>query len=226
MPIVSRDSGSAGTLAAGDHLKADPWHRRPVSIEALECPTLLYNGYGEHNIQGIGDKHVPLIHNVMASDFAIAVSDAASDGLNLVFNTSAGRAYLSEHKGISQATLAGLSDLGLSSIANVLGAIKYAKYMSLGPNDVVMTVATDGAAMYHSEMAHAQDKYFGGRFTEVEAAEAYGRYMLATAIDHVQELDRFGVSASSTSATTPGSNSRARRWSTSTAAATSPSGTA
>ncbi len=183
-------SGSAGTLAAGDHLKQALGTDTCV-VEALECPTLLYNGYGEHNIQGIGDKHVPLIHNVMGSDFAIGVSDSACDALNLVFNTSAGRAYLAEHKGLGQEAIAGLANFGLSSIANILGAIKYAKYNALGPNDMVLTVATDGAAMYGSEMARAQDKYFAGRFTELEAAESFGRHMLGAATDHTVELTRF-----------------------------------
>ncbi|MGI9411104.1 MAG: pyridoxal-phosphate dependent enzyme [Hyphomicrobiaceae bacterium] len=183
-------SGSAGTLAAGDYLKRALGAHTCV-VEALECPTLLYNGYGEHNIQGIGDKHVPLIHNVMETDFVIGVSDAGSDALNLVFNTSAGRAYLSSHKDIDQETLAGLADLGLSSIANVIGAIKYAKYMSLGPDDVVLTVATDGAAMYQSEIGAAQSKYFGGAFSEVAAAEAFGQHILGLNIDHVSELKRF-----------------------------------
>ena len=183
-------SGSAGTLAAGDHLKHALGAHTCV-VEALECPTLLYNGYGEHNIQGIGDKHVPLIHNVMATDFVIGVSDTGSDALNLVFNTSAGRAYLSNHKNVDQKTLAELTDLGLSSIANVLGAIKYAKYMSLGPDDVVLTVATDGAAMYQSEMVAAQAEYPGGAFSEVAAAEAFGQHILGIGIDHVGELKRF-----------------------------------
>src|SRR5207302_6528052 len=78
-------SGSAGTLAAGDYLKEK--HRTGIAVvEAVECPTLLLNGYGEHNIQGIGDKHVPLIHNVMNTDLVIGVSDQATDGLNAVFN--------------------------------------------------------------------------------------------------------------------------------------------
>ncbi|MCP5084955.1 MAG: pyridoxal-phosphate dependent enzyme [Alphaproteobacteria bacterium] len=183
-------SGSAGTLAAGDHLKQALGTQTCV-VEALECPTLLYNGYGEHNIQGIGDKHVPLIHNVMGSDFVIGVSDASSDALNLVFNTTAGRSYLSDHKQVGQDILAGLDDLGLSSIANVLGAIKYAKYMSLGADDVVLTVATDGAAMYRSEMAGAQQEHYGGKFSQVEAAEAFGRHVLGSAIDHVSELGSF-----------------------------------
>jgi cysteine synthase len=183
-------TGSAGTLAAGDHLKRTLGTQTGV-IEALECPTLLYNGYGEHNIQGIGDKHVPLIHNVMGTDFAIGVSDAACDALNLVFNTSTGRRYLSDHKGLGQELIASLGDFGLSSIGNVLGAIKYAKYMDLGADDVVLTVATDGAAMYQSELAATEVARFNGAFTELHAAEVYGRYMLGAAIDHVSELGRF-----------------------------------
>jgi cysteine synthase len=181
-------SGSAGTLAAGDCLKAALGTQTCV-VEALECPTLLYNGYGEHNIQGIGDKHVPLIHNVMGTDFVIGVSDRASDGLNLVFNTGAGRAYLAG-KGVDQQDIAALDNLGLSSIANVIGAIKYAKYMDLGPEEAVLTVATDGAEMYETEMTRAEARDFGGAFTELDAAETFGRHMLGAATDHVLELRR------------------------------------
>lgn len=183
-------TGSAGTLAAGDHLK-QVLGMQTGAIEALECPTLLYNGYGEHNIQGIGDKHVPLIHNVMGSDFVIGVSDTACDGLNLVFNTGAGRKYLSDYRGLTQEQVAALSDLGLSSIANILGAIKYANYMNLGEDDVVMTVATDGADMYHTEMSSAQKRYYPRGFGEVQAAEAFGQHMLGVGMDHTQELGRF-----------------------------------
>jgi cysteine synthase A len=183
-------TGSAGTLAAGDHLKRALGTQTGV-IEALECPTLLYNGYGEHNIQGIGDKHVPLIHNVMESDFVIGVSDASCDRLNLVFNTVAGRSYLSKHQGLPQEQIAQLSDLGLSSIANILGAIKYAKFNDLDEGDVVLTVATDGADMYHTEMAIAQNKHFSKGFGEVQAAEVFGQHILGAGIDHMIELGRF-----------------------------------
>ncbi|KII14893.1 pyridoxal-phosphate dependent enzyme [Phaeobacter sp. S60] len=183
-------TGSAGTLAAGDHLKKALGTQTGV-IEALECPTLLYNGYGEHNIQGIGDKHVPLIHNVMGSDFVIGVSETACDDLNLVFNTSAGRSYLSQHRGLNQKQIAQLGDLGLSSIANIIGAIKYAKFNDLGSDDVVLTVATDGADMYHTEMAIAEGRHFGGNFAEMQAAEAFGQHILGAGIDHTQELGRF-----------------------------------
>ena len=182
-------TGSAGTIAAGDHLKASLDTQIGV-IEALECPTLLYNGYGEHNIQGIGDKHVPLIHNVMNADFVIGVSDHASDGMNLVANTTAGRDYLSSHRGMTQEEISQLSHFGLSSLANIIGAIKYAKYMDLGASDVVMTVATDGAGMYGTELKIAEDRYAAGGVDKVKAAEVFGQAMLGAATDHMIELTR------------------------------------
>jgi cysteine synthase len=184
-------SGSAGTLAAGDHLKA-VLGTDTCAVEALECPTLLYNGFGDHNIQGIGDKHVPFIHNVMATDYVIGVSDRASDGLNVVYNTTAGRSYLSSRLGLSQETISSLGNLGLSSLANILGAIKYAKYNKLGPDDVVLSVATDGAALYETELGHAEKKYFAGGVDEVAAAETFGRYLLGCTTDNMIELDRPG----------------------------------
>jgi cysteine synthase A len=180
-------SGSAGTLAAGDHLKA----RLGASIcavEAVECPTLLYNGFGEHNIQGIGDKHVPYIHNVMNTDFVAGVSDAATDCVSLVFNSETGRAYLRDRKGVDGRLVAELGHLGLSSIANIIGAVKLAKYLGLGPEDAVITVATDGAPLYATEHGISTDKYFGGRFDGVDAAEVFGRYLLGAATDHLLEL--------------------------------------
>ncbi len=184
-------SGSGGTLAAGDYLKRALGTHVCV-VEALECPTLLYNGYGEHNIQGIGDKHVPLIHNVMNTDFVIGVSDAASDNLNMLFNTTVGRNYLAQRIGIGQEKLASLGDLGLSSIANIIGAIKYAKYMELGTEDVVLTVATDGAEMYGTELVRTEKSLANGHCSELTAAEIYGRWLLGTATDHTIELDRIG----------------------------------
>lgn len=184
-------SGSGGTLAAGDHLKSALGTDICV-VEAVECPTLLYNGYGEHNIQGIGDKHVPFIHNVMNTDFVIGVSDKACDSLNMLFNTTVGRGYLAARAGMGQEELAQLGDLGLSSIANVLGAVKYAKYMGLGADDAVITVATDGAEMYATELDIAEKRLSNGRFDELTAAEVYGRYMLGAATDHTLELDRWG----------------------------------
>ncbi|GGE61292.1 pyridoxal-phosphate dependent enzyme [Actibacterium pelagium] len=182
-------TGSAGTIAAGDYLKAS-LGAQIGAIEALECPTMLYNGYGEHNIQGIGDKHVPLIQNVMNADFVIGVSDRASDGLNLVCNTTAGRSYLSNYRGLRQEDITDLGNLGLSSLANIVGAIKYAKYMDLGSDDVVLTVATDGAKMYQTELGIAERKFYPAGFDAVRAAEAYGRSILGATTDHMIEMTR------------------------------------
>jgi cysteine synthase A len=180
-------SGSGGTLAAGDHLKQQ-LGTRICAAEATECPTLLNNGYGDHNIQGIGDKHVPFIHNVLNTDYVVGVSDKASNALNLLFNTTVGKDYLGRRAGIDEEVVAGLADLGLSSIANVLAAIKIARYMGLGNNDVVLTVATDGAEMYRTEIDKTGNAAFNGKFDELAAAEVYGRYMLATTTDNMQEM--------------------------------------
>ena len=182
-------SGSAGTLAAGDYLKSTLGSDICV-VEALQCPTLLYNGYGEHNIQGIGDKHVPFIHNVLNTDYAIGVSDEACDSLNLLFNTGVGHEFLSRRIGIDAAGLKALGDLGLSSIANVIGAIKYARYNKLGTNDVVLTVATDGSEMYGTELEKTLNKRFASNFDELAAAEVFGRYLLGVATDHTLEMTR------------------------------------
>ncbi len=181
-------TGSGGTLAAGDYLK-EHFGARIVAVEALECPTLLYNGFGEHNIQGIGDKHVPLIHNVMNTDVATAISDVATDSLTLVFNTDVGRRYLADRRGVPPHVVAALGSMGYSGICNVLAAVKTARYFDLGPDEAVITVATDGAAMYASEWPRLTGKHFGGRFDEVTAAEAFAQHMLGAATDHYLELN-------------------------------------
>jgi cysteine synthase A len=179
-------TGSAGTIAAGDYLK-ERFGSKVVAVEALECPTMLYNGFGEHNIQGIGDKHIPLIHNIMNVDLAVAVSDRATDRLDMLFNTAAGLAYLASRRGVDAALLEALSSLGLSSICNVLAAIKTAKYFGYGPDDVILTVATDGAAMYASECALGLAKYFPHGFDEVAAGEVFGEHILGATTDHLLE---------------------------------------
>ena len=178
-------SGSSGTLAAGDYLKARHG-TRIAAVEAVECPTLLMNGYGEHNIQGIGDKHVPLIHNVMNTDVVIGVSDQATDGLNAVFNTDVGRAYVAKRLGIEPALLRAFENFGLSSLANIVGAIKLAKHDRLGPDDVVMTVATDGNALYRSELArYLKRRHNTGEVTDIMCAEIIGEHLLGAGTEHV-----------------------------------------
>ena len=179
-------TGSAGTIGAGDWLK-DRHGTRIVAVEALECPTMLRNGFGEHNIQGIGDKHIPLIHNVMNTDLVVDVSDQATDRLLVLLNTDAGRSYLAA-RGVPETVLGVLPSFGISSICNVLAAIKTAKQLGLGPDDAVVTVATDGAAMYLTEVDKVLARDFPDGFGAVQAAEAFGRYVLGAGTDDLLEL--------------------------------------
>jgi cysteine synthase len=181
-------SGSAGTLGAGDYLK-ERHGARIVAAEALECPTLLENGFGEHNIQGIGDKHVPFIHNVMNTDVVVAVSDRATDALNVLFNSREGAQYLVDRRGVDANVVDRLASLGLSSICNVVASIKIARHLNLGEDDVVLTVATDGAPMYVSEREKTRAQRFAGGFDERHAGEVAAQYLLCAATDHVLELD-------------------------------------
>jgi cysteine synthase A len=180
-------TGSAGTLGAGDYLK-EQYGARTVAVEALECPTMLANGFGEHNIQGIGDKHIPLIHNVMATDLVVAVSDRSTDALGVLFNAASGRDYLKQRCGVPAGVLEALPAFGLSSICNILAAIKTAKALQLGEDDAIVTVATDGAAMYASEREKTIRQRFGERFGELEAAETFARHLQGVTTDHVLEL--------------------------------------
>jgi cysteine synthase len=183
-------SGSAGTLGAGDYLK-EQFGSMIVAVEALECPTLLYNGFGEHNIQGIGDKHVPYIHNVMNTDVVTAISDKSTDRVDVLFNTDAGREYLAVRQGVPAQVLAQLSSLGLSSICNVLAAIKTAKYYQMGPDDVLVTVATDSAAMYHADRPQWLRKYFPRGFDAVAAGETFAEHVRGVRTDHLLEASWF-----------------------------------
>ncbi len=182
-------TGSAGTIGAGDYLK-ERHGSLTVAVEALECPTLLRNGFGEHNIQGIGDKHVPLIHNVMATDLVVAVSDRATDHLEVMFSTPAGRDYLARRRGVPEAVIAALPSLGFSSLCNIVAAIKVAKYEGYGPDDVIATVATDGAEMYGTEIERILERDFGGGFDAVAAGETFGRFVLGAGTDDLLELTR------------------------------------
>jgi cysteine synthase len=182
-------TGSAGTLAAGDLLK-ERTGARIVAVEASECPTLLRNGYGEHNIQGIGDKHVPYIHNVMNTDLVAGVSDRATDALYVLFNSEAGRSYLRERQGVQEELLDQLSHFGFSGICNVLAAVKTAKLLRLGKDDAIVTVATDGSSLYPSEQAKILARDFPRGFDAVSAGETFGRFMLGQDTGDLLELGR------------------------------------
>jgi cysteine synthase len=180
-------SGSAGTLAAGDYLKQEHG-ARIVAVEASECPTLLRNGFGAHNIQGIGDKHVPLIHNVMNTDIVVGVSDQSTGALNLLFNTESGLSYLTRRRRVDPAIAGDLNLLGLSGIANLVAAVKIAKRLELGEDDLIITLATDSAALYSSERKKYEATRFADGFDEVNAAEIFGQHLLGAADSDVLEL--------------------------------------
>ena len=182
-------TGSAGTIAAGDRLKQTHPGSRIAAAEALQCPTLLLNGYGAHRIEGIGDKHVPWIHNARNTDMVIAVDDEASMALLRLCNEPEGRAEL-ERRGVPTDTIERLPELGISSLANLVASIKYARWYDLGPNDVVMTVATDSVDMYESRLRELADER--GPFTATDAAVAFERHLLGTDTDHMLELDEWG----------------------------------
>jgi cysteine synthase len=179
-------TGSAGTIAAGDRLK-DDYGARIVAVEAVECPTMLENGFGEHNIQGIGDKHIPLIHNVMNTDVVVGVTDRATDELDVLFNTDIGRSYLLRRKGVPEAIIDVLQHFGFSSICNTLAAIKTAKLLNLGPDDAIITVATDGSNLYPSERAKTLARRFDGTFTEADAAEVFGEHLASVTTEDTIE---------------------------------------
>jgi cysteine synthase len=179
-------TGSAGTIGAGDRLK-DDYGTKIVAVEALECPTMLENGFGEHNIQGIGDKHIPLIHNVMNTDVVVGISDRATDELDVLFNTAEGRAFLIHRKGFSPELVGALQHFGFSSICNVLAAIKTAKVLGLGADDALITVATDGAALYPSSRKKTIARRFNDNFGALDAAEVWGEHLANVTTDDVME---------------------------------------
>ena len=179
-------SGSAGTMSAGDYLKEQYPYSKLAVGEALQCPTLLNNGFGGHRIEGIGDKHVPWVHNVKNTDMVIAIDDEDSQNLLRLFNTEQGHKYLKEEVGVPQATIDQLSLLGISGIANVLCCIKFAKYYELTENDVVATVGTDSAIMYESRITELDEQQ--GAYTELKAARDYCEHMHGIRTDSMLEL--------------------------------------
>ena len=179
-------SGSAGTLGAGDHLK-EALGARIVAVEALQVPTMLYNGYGDHNIQGIGDKHIPLIHNVTNTDLVVAISDRATDELDVLFNSPAGKRILAE-RGVEPTVVDSLVDMGYSSICNVLAAITTAKVLDLGADDVVVSVATDGSELYNSERERVISSHFPAGFDEEAAAAVFEAHLEDVSTEHTLQM--------------------------------------
>lgn len=179
-------SGSAGTTAAGDYLKSVFKDAKCATGEALQCPTLLNNGFGGHRIEGIGDKHVPWIHNVRNCDMVIDIDDEDSQQVLRLFNEPAGLEFLAKEAGVSKEVVDQLSYLGISGIANVLCCIKFAKYYELTSNDVVATVLTDSAVMYGSRVKELQEA--DGEYSNKMAAVRYHKHILGQKIDNMKEL--------------------------------------
>lgn len=179
-------TGSGGTLAAGDFLKDHFPHSKIAASEALQCPTLLHNGFGAHRIEGIGDKHVPWIHNVKNTDMIIAIDDAAPLNVMRLFNEAVGQEYLVHEAGLHPDLVAELPQLGISGLANMLAAIKFAHYYELTAQDIVVTVATDSMEMYASRVREAREAQ--GPLTMLEASGIFQRYLAGLSLDHMLEL--------------------------------------
>ncbi len=182
---ITLTTGSAGTLGCGDHLKQVYPTCKIAAGEAWQCPTLLENGFGAHRIEGIGDKHVPWIHNLRNTDMVIALDDEVIVHLARLFNETTGREYLMA-QGVPEALVHQLGLLGFSGIANLSMAIKFAKYYELGDNDVVLTVLTDSMDLYQSRLQEMHEEH--GEYTESEAAADFARYLLGLTTDHLLEL--------------------------------------
>ena len=179
-------SGSAGTMSAGDLLK-ERYPRLKLAVgEALQCPTILDNGFGGHRIEGIGDKHIPWVHNVRNTDMAIAIDDEDSQRLLRLFNTAPGQEYLRTRLGLDAELVEKLTWLGISGIANVLCCIKMAKYYEFTEKDVVVTVLTDSAAMYQSRIDELSALH--GPYDLREAALDHHLHMLGLKTDSMLEL--------------------------------------
>jgi cysteine synthase len=159
-------TGSAGTIAAGDYLKTKFPNIKIVASEALQCPTLYLNGFGGHRIEGIGDKHVPWIHNVRNTDCVTAIDDEITIRLMRLFNEEVGKNVLVK-EGIEKNLVEKLELLGISGICNLVSAIKFAKYFELKENDVVFTIFTDSMELYQSRIEEYRKKL--GNYTEKNA---------------------------------------------------------
>jgi len=181
-------TGSAGTIAAGDYLKKKVPHLKVVASEALQCPTLLMNGFGGHRIEGIGDKHVPWVHNVRSTDAVAAIDDEDCMRVLRLLNEGEGKRYLSS-LGVSEAQTEQLSLLGISSICNMLAAIKTAKYYELTEEDAVFTVFTDSVDLYRSRLEELRKER--GNYSTIEAAKDFAGPLAHQSIDFFKELSYY-----------------------------------
>ncbi len=179
------NTGSAGTIGAGDYLRTRFPQVKVVASEALQCPTLLQNGFGGHRIEGIGDKHVPWVHNVRNTDVVTAIDDEECLRLMRLFNEPEGIRFLID-EGITPETAQRLHLLGISSIANVLSAIKTAKYFEYTENDIIVSLATDSMEMYQSRLE--EERHSKGSYNAISAARDFEKCLCAQGTDNMKEL--------------------------------------
>jgi len=177
--------GSAGTLGSAEYIREKFPQIKVGCAEALQCPTLLYNGFGAHRIEGIGDKHVPWIHNLKNMDMVVDIDDEDCMRLLWLFNDPAGKTYL-KNKGVDPKVVNKLDLLGISSIANILGSIKMAKYYEMNSNCIVMTIATDSMELYGSRIQELREQH--GEYSEIQAAMDYDKCLLGQSVDWMKEL--------------------------------------
>jgi len=185
-------TGSAGTIAAGDYLKTINPQLKVLASEALQCPTLLNNGFGGHRIEGIGDKHVPWIHNSKNTDFVAAIDDEDAMKILRLFNEQTGKEWLTS-QGIDKDTVEKLGYLGISSIANMLSSIKLAKYNEYNENDIIFTVFTDSKDMYDSRLVELTEAR--GEYTMQQANLDWNGSIKNQGIDYIKELSYYDKKA-------------------------------
>jgi cysteine synthase len=182
-------TGSAGTIASGDYMKQAFPGSFVTASEAVQCPTLLLNGFGAHRIEGIGDKHVPWIHHATNTDILVGIDDNAVVNLARLFNEPAGQAHLAKN-GVPVDVVEKLDLLGFSSISNLLSAIKVAKYQELTENDIVLTVLTDSMELYQSRLREMHQEI--GEYTEKAAAADDARWLKGITTDYLEDLTYLG----------------------------------
>lgn len=185
-------TGSAGTIAAGDYLREVFPQIKVTASEALQCPTLLMNGFGGHRIEGIGDKHVPWIHNVKNTDFVAAIDDEDAMRVLRLFNEPAGKELLMKND-LDMDTVNKLGYLGISSIGNLLSAIKLAKYHEYNENDIIFTVFTDSKDLYDSRLAELTAER--GEYSVEQAELDWQGSIIKQTIDNFKELSYYDKKA-------------------------------
>jgi hypothetical protein len=178
-------TGSAGTIAAGDYLKKQHPGLKIVATEALQCPTLLMNGFGDHRIEGIGDKHIPWVHNVRNTDAVAAIDDEDCMRILRLFNEPAGQKHLAS-LGVKAKELKSLPLLGISGICNLLAAIKTAKYFELNERDVIFTVFTDSTELYGSRVKELEKER--GAYRAQDAIADFAGPLAHQSVDYFKEL--------------------------------------